>query len=98
MHMYRSTSCCQNEELPETSSVLFVNAPTWGLCTAEVAKTSKLALAHEKEKALALHIIRFPEALEVAIGELAPHRLTEYLYELSDYFNSFYVELKVRLQ
>lgn len=33
----------------------------------------------------------------MAIAELAPHRLTEYLYELADYFNSFYVELKVRM-
>jgi DALR anticodon binding domain len=39
--------------------------------------------------------VRFPEVLETAIAELAPHRLTEYLYELSEVFNSFYRDCKV---
>lgn len=39
--------------------------------------------------------MRFPEVLETAIAELAPHRLTEYLYELSEVFNSFYRDCKV---
>ena len=47
--------------------------------------------------ALALHIVRFPEALEDSLAELLPNRITDYLYELSDRFNSFYVECKVYL-
>lgn len=40
-------------------------------------------------------VIRFPEAVEVALEELMPNRLTDYLYDLSDKFNSFYTECKV---
>ena len=40
-------------------------------------------------------MIRFPEAVEVALEELMPNRLTDYLYDLSDKFNSFYTECKV---
>lgn len=63
----------------------------------EVAKTAKLQLEHPSEIALALHILRFPEAVDMVLQELAPNRLTEYLYELSDKFNSFYGDCKVRL-
>lgn len=80
-------TCCHNSKI-----LTRVFAPT----AAELAKSSKLALQHDKERALALHIVRFPEALVATLEELAPHRLTEYLYDLSDIFNSFYVEHKVR--
>ena len=43
-----------------------------------------------------MHVVRFPEALADAIADLLPNRLTEYLYELTDIFNSFYVECQVR--
>lgn len=52
-------------------------------------------MKHEKERALAMHIAQFPEALVETIEELAPNRLTEYLYFLTDIFNSFYTECKV---
>lgn len=42
-----------------------------------------------------LQVIRFPEAVETALEELMPNRLTDYLYDLSDKFNSFYTECKV---
>ena len=45
--------------------------------------------------ALALHIARFPEAVEDCLAELLPNRLTEYLYALSEAFNSFYTECQV---
>jgi len=80
-------TCCHISKI-----LTHVFAPT----AAELAKSSKLALQHDKERALALHIVRFPEALVATLEELAPHRLTEYLYDLSDMFNSFYVEHKVR--
>ena len=44
-----------------------------------------------------LQVIRFPEAVETALEELMPNRLTDYLYDLSDKFNSFYTECKVGL-
>jgi arginyl-tRNA synthetase len=53
-------------------------------------------LTNEKERMLAMHVVRFPEALADAIADLLPNRLTEYLYELTDIFNSFYVECQVR--
>ena len=67
----------------------------WVLLNAELARASTIKLTHESERPLALHIVRFPEVLEIAISELAPHRLTEYLYELSEVFNSFYRDCKV---
>jgi arginyl-tRNA synthetase len=60
-----------------------------------VASGAAVTLTHEREAALALHVARFPEALELAISELVPHRVTEYLYELSGVFNQFYTECQV---
>jgi arginyl-tRNA synthetase len=45
--------------------------------------------------ALALHIAKFPEAVEDCLMELLPNRITEYLYNLSESFNSFYTECQV---
>ena len=61
-----------------------------------MAKTAKLTITHEKERALVMQIVRFPEALSDAIADLLPNRITDYLYELTDIFNSFYVECPVR--
>jgi len=47
------------------------------------------------QRALALHINRFTEMLEDTLNELAPNRITEYVFELSNHFNTFYVECKV---
>ncbi|GFR41960.1 hypothetical protein Agub_g2757 [Astrephomene gubernaculifera] len=60
-----------------------------------LAASTPVALDHPKELELALHLCKLPEALEDAIEELAPNRLTDYLYELSERFNSFYVDCKV---
>ena len=61
----------------------------------ELAKSGTILLEHDAEYALALHLSKFPEALEELINDLMPHRLTEYLYALSEAFNSFYTECKV---
>ena len=47
------------------------------------------------QAALALHIAKFPEAIEDTLTDLLPNRITEYLYNLSELFNSFYTECKV---
>eukprot|EP00891_Asterochloris_glomerata_P008140 jgi/Astpho2/8140/fgenesh1_pm.00120_%23_27_t len=62
---------------------------------AALAQDHTVHIEHEKERALALHVVRFPEALENALDELMPNRLTEYLYDLSDKFTGFYTECKV---
>lgn len=61
----------------------------------ELAKTASVVLAHDKEAALALQIARFSEAVEDMLEDLLPHRITEYLYDLSTVFNQFYQECQV---
>lgn len=60
-----------------------------------LATSNELVLGHPKEEELALHICKMPEALEDLLQDLAPNRLTDYLYDLSEKFNSFYVDCKV---
>lgn len=55
----------------------------------------RIRLEHDAEVALALHVARFPEALETMLAELTPNRLTDYLYDLSGIFNQFYAECQV---
>lgn len=47
---------------------------------------------------LLLQVVRFPEAVEAAVEELMPNRITDYLYDLSEKFNGFYTECHVSLQ
>lgn len=62
----------------------------------EIAKQGEeIDLEHASEISLALHVARFPEALSAMLEELAPNRLTEYLYDLSVFFNQFYTECQV---
>jgi arginyl-tRNA synthetase len=61
----------------------------------ELAKTASIKVEHPKEQELALHLCKLPEAVEDMLEELAPNRLTDYLYDLSEKFNSFYSECKV---
>lgn len=42
-----------------------------------------------------MHLCRFPEAVQELLSDLAPNRLTEYLYDLSVVYNGFYTECKV---
>jgi arginyl-tRNA synthetase len=56
---------------------------------------ASIKLEHELEVALAMHIARFPEAIEELLEDLAPNRLSDYLYELSGVFNQFYTECQV---
>lgn len=47
------------------------------------------------EKALQLLLSRMSEALEGACAEYAPNRVCQYIYEISNAFNSFYHEIKI---
>ena len=46
-------------------------------------------------KALALALSRYSEAVLAAWQELAPHKLCQYIYEVSNDFNSFYHDVKI---
>jgi len=47
------------------------------------------------EKKLKLQLGMFSDNMEQTVGEIAPHKLCQYLFELSDMFNSFYHENKI---
>ena len=51
---------------------------------------SQIRLESTHEIALAKHILRFGEILEVVARELKPHHLTSYLYDLATRFSGFY--------
>ena len=59
------------------------------------AAFSLLPAASEVEKRLGLELSRFPDTVEFAWKELAPHRVCQYLYTVSDTFNRFYHEVKI---
>ena len=56
---------------------------------------SPITLPTDAEAALALHLARLPEAIEDMAADLAPNRLTEDLYALTEFFNAFYTDCKV---
>ncbi len=54
-----------------------------------------LELQHPSEIALAIHLDQFVMTLEQMTKDLAPHRLTEYLYNLAERFNAFFRDCRV---
>jgi len=55
-----------------------------------LASDTPIELAHEAERALALKLCRFDEALLAVEGEYRPNLLTQYLYELAGLLTKFY--------
>jgi arginyl-tRNA synthetase len=49
----------------------------------------------DSEKALQLELAKFNGVVEAAFGELAPHRLCAYVYDLANALNHFYHETKI---
>lgn len=47
------------------------------------------------ERSLVVKLLRFPEIIEQATNDLAPHQVCIYLYELAGVFNRFYENSKV---
>jgi arginyl-tRNA synthetase len=47
-------------------------------------------LPGDAERALALQLLRFPDAVSAAADQLSPNLLCEFLYELSQAFSRFY--------
>lgn len=52
--------------------------------------TGEIALTEEKERALALKLLQFEEAVTIVAKDGTPHVLCQYLYELAGIFSSFY--------
>ena len=50
---------------------------------------------NETQNKLMLEISKVNEVIESAAEELAPHRICQYIYELSNVFNSFYHNTKI---
>ena len=49
----------------------------------------------ESEKALMLALVKYNEMMENAYEELAPHKISAYIYDLANAFNHFYHETKI---
>ncbi|MBH8567188.1 arginine--tRNA ligase [Nostoc sp. CENA67] len=56
----------------------------------ELGDHAKILLQHETELALAKYLLQLDEVINTVEQDLLPHRLCEYLYELSKKFNQFY--------
>ncbi|BAZ50724.1 arginyl-tRNA-synthetase [Nostoc sp. NIES-4103] len=56
----------------------------------ELGDNAKILLQHETELALAKYLLQLDEVINTVEQDLLPHRLCEYLYELSKKFNQFY--------
>lgn len=61
-----------------------------GISFEELADNAKVVLQHETELALAKYLLQLDEVINTVEQDLLPHRLCEYLYELSKKFNQFY--------
>ncbi len=62
----------------------------WGGLVAELADTDLAPLSGERELALCARIAAYPEALEAAARDYAPHIVAFYLKDLAADFHSFY--------
>ena len=57
--------------------------------------TKLLAPANESETGVYLTLSRFADMMETAYIELAPHKICQYIYEISNVFNGFYHDTKI---
>ncbi|MCK5175717.1 MAG: arginine--tRNA ligase, partial [Planctomycetes bacterium] len=57
---------------------------------AELAGLGDLNITESAETALALHLIRYCEAIKIAASDCRPNYLTAYLYDLAQKFSTFY--------
>lgn len=63
--------------------------------TSEKKPSSKIALTHPQELALALKLLQFVDVLHFVEKELTPHRLSEYLFDLANQFSAFFRDCRV---
>ena len=58
-------------------------------------ETTLLAAASDSETGLMLELAKFNDMMENAFEENAPHKMCQYIYELSNAFARFYHENKI---
>lgn len=54
-----------------------------------------IAAEGKAEKALELALLKFSEVINAAHAEYAPHKICQYIYEVSNAFNGFYHDTKI---
>lgn len=62
------------------------------LAAGETVNAGAIRIQHERERSLALLLVRFGEAVESVASTLEPHKLSSYLYELASAFASFWAD------
>jgi arginyl-tRNA synthetase len=62
------------------------------LAAGETVNAGAIRIHHERERTLALLLVRFGEAVESVAASLEPHKLSSYLYELASAFASFWAD------
>lgn len=64
---------------------------------ANATEDDKVVLApqSETERNLMLQLIKFNEVIELSFRDRAPHKICEYIYELSNNFNRFYNDTRI---
>ncbi len=60
-----------------------------------VGNQAKIVLTEESELTLAKHLLQLTDVIKGVEVDLLPHRLCEYLFELSKKFNQFYEQCPV---
>jgi arginyl-tRNA synthetase len=65
------------------------------LAAGEVVTAEAIRIQHERERALALLLTGFGEAVDAVATGLEPHKLCSFLYEVASAFASFWVECPV---
>jgi arginyl-tRNA synthetase len=60
-----------------------------------IAASEILPATGESETALMLELTKFSDTITAAFAENAPHRVCQYIYDLSNAFNKFYHENKI---
>ena len=60
-----------------------------------VGNLTILPSKEQSEKALSLALIKFSDVIDGAYKDNAPHRICQYIYEVSNSFNGFYHNTKI---
>jgi arginyl-tRNA synthetase len=61
----------------------------------KVEEGAILPTTKDSQKALSLSLVKFADVIESAYKDNAPHRICQYIYEVSNTFNGFYHDTKI---
>lgn len=73
----------------------YAHARACSILDKSTAMDSQLSAMDSGERSLARKISEYPEVVAKAAGELMPHHICTYLYELAQVFNSFYESSRI---